>query len=90
MKSGELSDLILLRLDDLGNKVQENNTQHIQHEVRLNGLEDKVDLIAEGIDEIKAGPVYRLNGYIKHQVMKYTGGLGVLGLLIALGTGGIL
>ena len=90
MKQSELSDLILLRLDDLGNKVQENNTQHINHENRLNDLDEKVDSIAQGIEEIKAGPVYALDGYIKHQVVKYTGGLGLLGLLIMLGTGGVL
>ena len=89
MKQSELSDLILLRLTDLGEKVQENNIQHIAHEARLDTLDGKVDSIAAGIEEIKAGPVYRLDGYIKTQVAKYTGGLGLLGLLIFVGTGGM-
>ena len=54
------------------------------HGDRLTSIEDDLDEIKEGINDIKDGPIYNLDKHISRKVAEAGGALGVILVLIVM------
>jgi len=54
------------------------------HGDRLTSIEDDLDEIKEGINDIKDGPIYNLDKHISRKVAEAGGALGVILILVVM------